>query len=127
MNNLKTDDKINLERAEIVRNELMKMKTFSNDEKCCIIENYVIQYLINVKGYDYSDELIKQLIVLQACIRTEKPVPKQLVQINELKEHLSNNRYEFLDEETVKNFLGEIEKYVIEFPEDIVETMKSSK
>ena len=117
--------KINIERAEIVRNELLKMKTFDTDEKCCIIENYCFHYLANVKGYDVNDELMKQLVVLQACIRTERPVPKQLVPLNELKEHLNNNQYEFLDEDTVKVMLKEIDKYVIDFPDDIVETMKS--
>ena len=124
---LNREEMINLERAEIVRNELKKMKTFDTDEKCSIIENYIMHYLRNVKGYNYNDELIKQLIVLQACMRTERPVPKQLEPLNELKEHLNNNRYEFLDEETVNVFLDEIEKYVVDFPEDIVETMKSNK
>ena len=117
----------NLERAEIVRNELKKMKTFDTDEKCSIICNYDYHYLQNVKGYDCDDELIKQLNILSMCIRTDKPVPKQLLPMNELKEHLNNNLYEFLDEETVKVFLDEIEKYVVDFPEDIVETMKSNK
>ena len=115
-----------IERAEIVRNELMKMKTFDIDEKCCIIENYVMHYLTTVKGYDVNDKLIKQLVVLQACIRTERPVPKQLEPLNELKEHFINNKYEFLDEETINMFLKEIDRYVIDFPEEAVEIMKSN-
>ena len=114
-----------IERAELVRNELMKMKTFTPDENCCIIENYIMHYLTTVKGYDVNDELIKQLGILQMCIRTERPVPKQLLPLNELKEHLNNNRYEFLDEDTVKMMLNEIDKYVIDFPEDVVENMES--
>ena len=86
--------KSNIERVEIVRNELKEMKTFNTDEKCCIISNYSMYYLTNVKGYDVNDELIKQLVTLQACIRTERPVPKQLFPLNELKEHLNNNQYE---------------------------------
>ena len=98
-----------IERAEIVKNEISKMKTFDTDEKCCIIQNYSIHYLTTVKGYDINDELIKQLVVLQACILTERPVPKQLVPLNEPKEHLNNNQYEFLDEDTVNMFLNEID------------------
>ena len=116
--------KSNIERAEIVRNELLKMKTFDTDEKCCIIENYCFHYLTNVKGYDVTDELMKQFIVLQACIRTEKPVAKQLVQLNELKEHLKDNQYEFLDEDTVKMLWNEIDKYVIDFPEEWLQFFK---
>ena len=117
----------NIERAEIVKNELKKMKTFDTDEKCCIIENYSIHYLSNVKGYDMNDELMKQLVVLQACIRTERPVPKQLTPLNELKEHLNNNHYDFLDEDTVKVLLKEIDKYCIDFPDDILEFFKPNK
>ena len=113
-----------IERAELVRNELLKMKTFDTDEKCCIIENYCYHYLVNVKGYDVNDELMKQFVVLQACVRTEKPVPKQLSPLNELKEHLNNNQYEFLDEDTVKMLLNEIDKYVIDFPEEALQFFK---
>ena len=102
------------------------MKTFNTDEKCCIIENYCFHYLSNVKGYDVDDELIKQLNVLQMCIRTERPVPKQLLPLNELKEHFNNNQYEFLDEDTVKVMLGEIDKYVMDFPEEAVDIIKSN-
>ena len=116
----------NLKRAEIVRNELKNMKTFTKQEKCCIIANYNMHYLANVKGYDVNDELITQLIVLSACIETERPVPKQLVPLNELKEHLNNNQYEFLDEDTVKMMIGEIDKYCIDFPDDMLEIFKSN-
>ena len=102
------------------------MKTFNTDEKCCIISNYSMYYLSNVKGYDVNDELIKQLVALQACVRTERPVPKQLLPLNELKEHLNKNQYEFLDEDTVKMLLYEIGKYVIDFPEEAVQIMKSN-
>ena len=118
--------KSNVERAEIVRNEFKKMKTFNTDEKCCIICNYSMYLLINVKGYDVNDELLKQLVALQACIRTERPAPKQLLPLNELKEHLNNDQYEFLDEDTVKMLLNEIDKYVIDFPEEAVQIMKSN-
>ena len=117
--------KNNIERAEIVRNELLKMKTFDTDEKCCIIENYCYHYLTNVKGYDVNDELMKQLVVLQACIRTEKPVAKQLAPLNELKEHLNNNQYEFLDEDIVKMMLNEIDKYVVDYPDDALQIFQS--
>ena len=116
--------KRNIERAEIVRNELSKMKTFDTDEKCCIISNCCYHYLSNVKGYDTNDELMKQFVVLQACIQTEEPVAKQLVQLNELKEHLKDNQYEFLDEDTVKMLLNEIDKYVIDFPEEALQFFK---
>ena len=114
-----------IERAELVRNELMKMKTFDTDEKCCIIENYIMHYLTTVKGYDVNDELIKQLGMLQACIRCETTVPKQLHPLKELKEHLNNNQYDFLDEDIVKMMLNEIEKCVIDFPQDAVDVIKS--
>ena len=114
-----------IKRAEIVRNELLKMKTFDTDEKCCIIENYIMHYLTELKGYDVNDELIKQLGVLQACIRCETTVPKQLHPLKELKEHLNNNQYEFLDEDTVKILLNEIEKCVIDFRQDAVDLIKS--
>ena len=102
------------------------MKTFDTDEKFGIICNYSMYYSTNVKGYDVNDELIKQLVVLQACITTERPVPKQLLPLNELKEHLNNNQYEFLDEDTVKMLLNETDKYVIDFPEEAVQIMKSN-
>ena len=100
------------------------MKTFDIDEKCCIIESYCFHYLTNVKGYDVNDELMKQLVVLQACIRTKRPVAKQLAPLNELKEHLNNNQHEFLDEDTVKMLLNEIDKYVIDFPEEALQFFK---
>ena len=115
-----------IERAELVRNELLKMKTFDTDEKCCIIENYVMHYLTTVKGYDVNDELIKQLTILQGCIRSERPAPKQLIPLKELKERLKNNQYEFLDENTVNMMLNEIDKYVIDFPEEAVEIIKQN-
>ena len=78
----------NLKRAGIVRNELKRMKSFTKQEKYCIISNYWMHYLTEVKGYDFNDELIKQLGILSGCIDSERPVPKQLVPLNELTEPL---------------------------------------
>ena len=68
--------------------------------------------------------------------KSEYPVPKQLFPLNELKEHLRNTENIF----PVRNartetelgtynlsemMLNEIDKYVIDFPEEAVEIMKS--
>ena len=90
-------------------------------------------YLTDEKGYDVNDELIKQVVVLEACVKCERPVPKQLLPLNELKEHVRNseNIFPIRDARTETSLgthdlsemmLDEIEKYVIEFPEDVVES-----
>ena len=65
------------------------MKELTKFEKGSLLYNYGF-YLTNEKGFDVNDELIKQVIVLEACVKSEHPVPKQLVPLNELKEHLRN-------------------------------------
>ena len=51
----------------------------------------MVFHLTNEKGFDVNDELIKQVIVLEACVKSEHPVPKQLVPLNELKEHFKKH------------------------------------
>ena len=99
------------------------MKTFTEVEKGSLIFNYGY-YLIRKKGFDVHDELIKQVSILEACVKSEHPVPKQLLPLNELTEHLRSSENEFLDDDIVKMMLNEIDKYVIDFPDDKVEIIK---
>ena len=100
------------------------------------------------KGLDVNDELIKQITILEACVKSEHPVPKQLLPLNELKKHLRQTENIFpvrnaLTETSLgtrdaspearehrsacdlsEMMLNEIDKYVIDFPEEAVEIMK---
>ena len=58
-------------------------------EKGSLIFNYG-HYLIKEKGFYVNDELLKQIGILEMCIKSEQPVPKQLLPLKELKEHLIN-------------------------------------
>ena len=77
------------------------------------------------KGLDVNDELIKQITILEACVKSEHPVPKQLLPLNELKEHLRQTENIFpvrnaLTETSLgthdlsEMMLNEIDKYVID-------------
>ena len=112
------------------------MKELSKMEKGSLIFNYV-DYLIDEKGFDVNDELIKQVSILEMCVKSEHPVPKQLLPLNELKEHLRNTENIFpirnaLTETSLGShsisemMLKEIDKYVIDFPEETVEIIKSN-
>ena len=101
------------------------MKELTKIEKGSLIFNYGF-YLTNEKGFDVNDELIKQAGILGMCVKSEQPVPKQLLPLNELKEHLKNTENEFLDDDIVEMMLNEIDKYVIDFPEEAVEIIKSN-
>ena len=83
-------------------------------------------YLTNEKGFDVNDELIKQIGILEMCLKSEQPVPKQLLPLNEMKEHLETNENEFLDKDIVDMMFKEIDKYVIDFPEEVVDIIKSN-
>ena len=99
------------------------------------------------KGLDVNDELIKQITILEACVKSEHSVPKQLLPLNELKEHLRQTENilpvrNALTETSLgthdaspearelrdfsEMMLNEIDKYVIDFPEEAVEIMKSN-
>ena len=89
------------------------------------------------KGFNCNDELIKQTVILEACVKSEKPVPKQLEPLNELKEHLRNTEnifpvYDARTETSLGTYdlsemmLNEIDKYIIDFPEDALEIFKSN-
>ena len=111
------------------------MKELTKEEKGSLIFNYGF-YIMRDKGLDVNDELIKQITILEACVKSEHPVPKQLLPLNELKKHLRNTENIFpvrsARTETAlgtynlsEMMLNEIEKYVIDFPEEAVEIMKS--
>ena len=101
------------------------MKELTKMEKGSLIFNYG-HYLTKEKGFDVNDELIKQIGILEMCVKSEQPVPRQLLPLNELKEHLRNTENEFLDDGIVEMFLNEIDKYVIDFPKEAVEVIKSN-
>ena len=60
------------------------------------------------------------------CVKSEQSVPKQLLPLNEMKEHLETNENEFLDKDIVDMMFKEIDKYVIDFPEEVVDIIKSN-
>ena len=112
------------------------MKELTKIEKGSLIFNYGF-HLSREKGLDFNDELIKQVIILEACVKSEKPVPKQLEPLNELKEHLrsTENIYPVRDARTETSLgtydlsemmLNEIDKYVIDFPEQELQIFKSN-
>ena len=101
------------------------MKELTKMEKGSLIFNSGF-YLTNEKGFDVNDELIKQIGILEMCVKSEHPVPKQLLPLNELKEHLRNTENEFLDYGIIEMLLNEIDKYIIDFPEEAVEVIKSN-
>ena len=101
------------------------MKTFTKVEKGSLISNYGY-YLTREKGFNVHDELLKQIGILEICVKSEQPVPKQLLPLNELKEHLRSSENEFLDDGIVEMMLNEIDKYVIDFPKEAVEVIKSN-
>ena len=89
------------------------------------------------KNFDCIDELIRQTVILEACVKTEKPVPKQLEPLNELKEHLRNteNIFPVRDARTETSLgthdlsemmLNEIDKYIIDFPEEELQKFESN-
>ena len=101
------------------------MKELTKLEKGSLIFNYCF-YLTNEKGFDVNDELIKQIGILEMCVKSEQPVPKQLLPLNEMKGHLETNENKFLDKDIVDMMLKEIDKYVIDFPEEAVDVIKSN-
>ena len=60
------------------------------------------------------------------CVKSEHPVPNQLLPLNEIKEHLRNTENEFHDDGIAEIMLNEIDKYIIDFPEEAVEVIKSN-
>ena len=94
-------------------------------EKGSLIFNYGF-YLTDKQGFDVNDELIKQIGILEMCAKSEQSVPKQLLPLNELKEHLRRSENDFLDYDIVEMMFSEIEKYVIDFPQDAVDVIKSN-
>ena len=94
-------------------------------EKGSLIFNYG-HYLTKEKGFDVNDELIKQIGIIEMCVKSEQPVPRQLLPLNELKEHSRNTENDFLDDGIVEMFLNEIDKYVNDFPKEAVEVIKSN-
>ena len=64
--------------------------------------------------------------MLEMGIKSEHPIPKQLLPLNELKEHLETSENEFLDKDIADMMFKEIEKYVIDFPEEAVDLIKSN-
>ena len=101
------------------------MKEFTKLEKGSLIFNYGY-YLTEEKGFNVNDELIKQVGILEMCVKSEQPVPKQLSPLNEIREHLETNENEFLDKDIADMMLKEIDKYVIDFPEEAVNIIKSN-
>ena len=59
------------------------MKEFTKLEKGSLIFNYG-HYLTEVNA---DDELIKQVGILEMCVKSEQLVPKQLLPLNEIREH----------------------------------------
>ena len=112
------------------------MKELSKFEKGSLIFNYGY-YLTREKGFDVNGELLKQVVVLEACVKSEKTVPKQLEPLNELREHLRNteNIFPVRDARTETSLgtydlsemmLNEIDKYVIEYSEEELHTFKAN-
>ena len=112
------------------------MTELTKQEKGSLIFNYGF-YIMREKGLDVNDELIKQITILEACAKSEHPVPKQLLPLNELKEHLRQTENIFPVRNALREtslgtrdlsemMLNEIGKYVIDFPEEAVEIMKSN-
>ena len=71
------------------------------------------------------------------CVKSEHPVPKQLLPLNELKEHVRSTESMFLIRDTMTGtslgchdlsemVLIDIDKYCIDFPEEAVEVIKSN-
>ena len=63
------------------------MKELPRIEKVSIMFNYG-GFLTSKSGFDVHSELIKLLVILEMCVNFEKPHPKQLEPLNELREHL---------------------------------------
>ena len=122
------------------------MKELTKEEKGSLIFNYGMNLTIN-KGFNCNDELIKQTIILEACVKTEKPVPKQLEPLNERKELLRNteNIFPVYDARTETSLgthdaspearelcdlsemmLNEIDKYIIDSPDEELQIFKSN-
>ena len=115
------------------------MKKLPRIEKVSIIFNYGC-FLTSKRGFDVHSELIKQLVMLEVCVNYEKPCPKQLEPLNELREHLRKNEYEYpisdVKTETPQEarelreiseiILNEIDKYVIDYSEEELQTFKAN-
>ena len=110
------------------------MKEFTQDEKGSLIFNYVF-YLANEKGFDTNDEIKKYIGILEMCEKSEYPVPKQLLPLNELKDHLRNTENIFpIRDARIETTLGthnisemmlnEIDTYFIDFSEETIEIIK---
>ena len=111
------------------------MKELTKEEKGSLIFNYGMNLTMN-KGFNCDDEVVKQVVILEACVKTEKPVPKQLEPLNELNEHLRNTEnifpvYDARAETSLgthdlsEMMLNEIDKYIIDFPEEELWIFKS--
>ena len=68
---------------------------------------------------------MEQVGISEVCVKSEQPVPKQLLPLNEMREHLETNENAFLDKDIADMMLKDVDKYVIDFPEEAVEIMKS--
>ena len=115
------------------------MEELSRIEKVSIIFNYGC-FLTSKRGFDVHSELIEQLVKLEVCVNYKKPYPKQLEPLNELREHLRKNEYEYpisdVRTETPKEarelreiseiILNEIDTYFIDFPEEELKMYKSN-
>ena len=115
------------------------MKELPRIEKVSIIFNYGC-FLTSKRGFDVNSELVKQLVTLEMCVNYEKPHPKQLEPLNELREHLRKNEYEYpisdVRAETPQEacelreiseiIMNEMDKYVIDFPEEDRQMYKSN-
>ena len=113
------------------------MKELPKMEKVSILFNYGC-FLTSKRGFDVHGELIKQLVTLEMCVNYEKAVPKQLKPLNELREHLRKNEYAYpisdVRTETPQEarelreiseiILNEIDRYVIDFPEEALQFFK---
>ena len=111
------------------------MKELTKDEKGSLIFNYGF-YVMRDKGLDVNNKLIQQITILEACVKSEKPVPKQIVPLNELREHLRNTENIFpvrnaRTETTLGTYdlsemmLNEIDKYVVDYPDDALQIFQS--
>ena len=72
-------------------------------------------------------------------VKEEQHIPRQFLPLNELKEHLRNNNLNDIKSlnrlkkhlgienyDTAEMMLNEIDKYVIDFPDEAVEVIKSN-
>ena len=75
-----------IDKIHIFKNKCftLNMKEFTKEDKGSMMFNYV-HHLMDKKGFDVNDELIKQINILEMCVKSEHPVPKQLLPFNELK------------------------------------------